>query len=440
MRLDGYRFVVCFSLLVTVSQQESSLGGEPAHPLPYDKSALIRELAISDPGRNPYLTLDDWLREAPLLPPGLSSERKDAFYRAWTTLWINTQSAEGAWIKPIISPGQRYMRGIWLWDAAFHVFGLAHGGPKARRLGLWQIEVMLSGQEASGKIPREIWQKGPRSFGKHGIQPPGILTLAANRLLPAADRGEETASVLEAMAVFYPKLARNHQWFLDNTRTSNGLCTWKTVDSWDTSPRWDRDVSAALDLNCWLYLDCEELAKMAGSVGKPDEAKEWTARAEELRRRINSVHWSEKLGVFNDALGDGSVSACLTPVVFWPLWVGLATEQQAKRTAQYLDAPRVFDVKWPLPSVAVEDPAFRPDDYWRGPVWINLNWVAIGGLQRYGDTDAAAVLREKTLDLIARSPILYEYYNPLTGEGLGSPHYGWTSALYIDLVLRAGAE
>jgi hypothetical protein len=35
---------------------------------------------------------------------------------------------------------------------------------------------------------------------------------------------------------------------------------------------------------------------------------------------------------------------------------------------------------------------------------------------------------------------LYEYYSPLTGNGLGSPHYGWTSSLYIDLILGTAVQ
>lgn len=400
------------------------------------KPGLIQQLHIDEPDRDPYLSLDAWLAEAPELPQGVSAEREAAFYRAWTTLWINTQPPEGAWIRPIISPGHRYMRGIWLWDAGFHILGLVHGGPKARQLGLWQIEVMLSGQEASGKIPREIWKQGPRSFGRHGIQSPGILTLAANRLLEAAKGDHERAAVLEAMRGFYPKLVRNHEWFWTHTRTGESLCTWTRVDSWDTSPRWDTQVAAAVDLNCWLYLDRLELARMARSLGRVDEAERWTRQAGDLRKAIHRVHWSDEWGLFNDVLEDGSISRCLTPVVFWPLWVGVATQEQAAQCLPYLADPKVFASPWPVPSVALDHPAFAADDYWRGPVWINLNWVAIRGLQGYGHDSAAALLREKTLDLIARTPVLHEYYNPTNGAGLGSPHYGWTAALYIDLIMR----
>jgi glycogen debranching enzyme len=85
--------------------------------------------------------------------------------------------------------------------------------------------------------------------------------------------------------------------------------------------------------------------------------------------------------------------------------------------------------------VAQNDPSFTPTNFWRGPVWVNLNWMAVRALQRYGFDAEAADLRARTLSLVARTPTPYEYYNPRTGDGLGSPNYGWTAALYIDLAL-----
>jgi len=64
-----------------------------------------------------------------------------------------------------------------------------------------------------------------------------------------------------------------------------------------------------------------------------------------------------------------------------------------------------------------------------------MNRIAIRGVERYGFKDKAATLREKTLKLVSRTPILYEYYDSQIGEGLGSPHYGLTAALFIDLGL-----
>ncbi len=87
-----------------------------------------------------------------------------------------------------------------------------------------------------------------------------------------------------------------------------------------------------------------------------------------------------------------------------------------------------------VPSVAADEPGFDPRRYWRGPVWMNTNWLLIRGLESLGLATEAARLADSTLDLTRAG--LHEYYDPLTGEGLGGPCFSWTAALTIDLVSR----
>ena len=35
---------------------------------------------------------------------------------------------------------------------------------------------------------------------------------------------------------------------------------------------------------------------------------------------------------------------------------------------------------------------------------------------------------------------LYEYYDSKSGQGLGAPHFGWSAAFLIELILNFGAE
>ncbi len=255
--------------------------------------------------------------------------------------------------------------------------------------------------------------------------------------MEAARGRSERSEVKKALADIYPRLVKNQQWFIATVLKSDGLGTWKNEDTgWDTSTRWDKPVLAALDLDCFVYLDRIELSKMAQTLGKNEEAKQWDAKAREIRDTIRRMHWNEKLGIYNDILPDKSVNDAVTPVIFWPLALGVATPDQAVNTVKYLSDPKAFATRWPLPSVAAGDPGFEPRNYWRGPVWINLNWFAVRGLERCGQKAAAAQLREKTLDLIARTVVLHEYYDPLTGDPLGSDNYGWTSAVYVDLIMN----
>jgi glycogen debranching enzyme len=90
----------------------------------------------------------------------------------------------------------------------------------------------------------------------------------------------------------------------------------------------------------------------------------------------------------------------------------------------------------------MDDPKYDPNQMWRGPTWVNVNYLLIDGLQRSGYPELARELRRRTLDLISGQDDIYEYYHPETGEN--PPHaastFGWSSAVFIDLAIQAANE
>ncbi|NWF65675.1 MAG: hypothetical protein HXY38_15375, partial [Chloroflexi bacterium] len=90
-----------------------------------------------------------------------------------------------------------------------------------------------------------------------------------------------------------------------------------------------------------------------------------------------------------------------------------------------------------------DDPTFDPVDMWRGPTWVNVNWLVVQGLKRQGFLPQAIALARQTIELVGpryagkqrlRSPRIWEWYHPHTGEPLGNNQYSW-SALVIDFIL-----
>ncbi|MEI6237863.1 MAG: hypothetical protein WCP03_04675, partial [Candidatus Saccharibacteria bacterium] len=69
----------------------------------------------------------------------------------------------------------------------------------------------------------------------------------------------------------------------------------------------------------------------------------------------------------------------------------------------------------------------------QGPTWINTNWLIIDGLWRMGYEKEAASLKSNTIEMMRQNEI-WEYYNPLTGEGLGIKNFSWSAALALDLL------
>ena len=85
--------------------------------------------------------------------------------------------------------------------------------------------------------------------------------------------------------------------------------------------------------------------------------------------------------------------------------------------------------------------------YWRGPIWINLNYLVLAGLHHYARIDgpvrerAAEVYRELRDNLVGtmvdeweRTGYLWEQYNPDSGRGQRThPFNGWSSLALLAL-------
>ncbi|MDQ3104841.1 MAG: glycogen debranching protein [Actinomycetota bacterium] len=122
---------------------------------------------------------------------------------------------------------------------------------------------------------------------------------------------------------------------------------------------------------------------------------------------------------------------------FAPLVCGGLGPAQQRRMVELLESSDWTgneQLRWPvLPSTSPTSPDFRSRAYWRGPSWPVMNWFFVWALAARGERGAAARLRRAALDQLADGS-LAEYYEPVTGEGLGSVDQSWTAAAVLDLV------
>jgi neutral trehalase len=116
-----------------------------------------------------------------------------------------------------------------------------------------------------------------------------------------------------------------------------------------------------------------------------------------------------------------------------PLYAGTISQERAKQLVKLLENDQIFGPPYPIPSVPLNSFWFHPKLYWQGPSWVNMNWLIIDGLKRYGFKEHAEALKESTLEMVTKSGC-YEYFDPLTGEPAGAPNFSWTAALAIDML------
>ena len=173
------------------------------------------------------------------------------------------------------------------------------------------------------------------------------------------------------------------------------------------------------------------LARIAGVLGLPAEAAAHRDRAHRITAAIAERLWNPRTRTFHarnlrtDTLGSARCVSGLLPLML----PDLAADQVDAIMAE-VRSPR-FGL--PAPSYDRTGPDFDTMRYWRGPVWINVNWLLRRGLLGHGFRDDAEDLRTAMVRLVHRNGH-FEYFHPDTGEGLGAPTFSWTAALCLDLL------
>jgi hypothetical protein len=173
------------------------------------------------------------------------------------------------------------------------------------------------------------------------------------------------------------------------------------------------------------------LAQIAGELGDAAEADAHRERAHRITTAIAKHLWNPETGSFHARdvhTGALSPEHCVSGLI--PLMLpDLATEQVEAILAE-ARSPR-FGL--PVPSYDRTSPKFDTLRYWRGPTWINVNWLLRRGLLVHGRLDEAEDLRTEMMRLVHRNGH-FEYFHPTTGKGLGAPAFSWTAALSLDLL------
>jgi hypothetical protein len=155
---------------------------------------------------------------------------------------------------------------------------------------------------------------------------------------------------------------------------------------------------------------------------------------DEYAAAFQEAHWDDAAGGWFDVdLVAGSRPAVPTAAGVAALAGGLGDREQAARAwAGYQKAcPGLL----PVPTAA-PGPGFEADRYWRGPVWLIVNWLVAGGLELAGLAGEAGAVRHTVLELAERG--FNEYFNPRTGAALGAGGFSFSAAVVLDVLETKG--
>jgi len=363
-------------------------------------------------------------------------------------------SPEGKLKRIWSTPDRLPHKHLWLWDSVFHAIGFRnYDTTLAEEL----ILAVLDCQENDGFIPHCAYPTGASQI----IQPP-VIAWGAWKVYEKSGNQAFLRTVFEANERFLA-------WCHENRRdTEEELYTWLTKDDvncrcdesgMDNSPRFDCHARLqAIDLSCFMANEARVMAKIAARLRDAEKEAFYTHWYHSIRKDINSKLWCGEEGFYYDYdLTNGTLHKVQSVASFLPLFAGVCDGAQAAALVAKLLDPETFGTPLPIPSISRQDPTYG-SDMWRGPVWINYNYMISDGLAENGYPELALTIRTKTVasvnDWYMRTGTVYEFYDPEHQQfpgrlnRKGAPYepydftvryqsirdYGWSNTLVFDLL------
>jgi alpha,alpha-trehalase len=337
--------------------------------------------------------------------------------------------AQGVLTRSYLTPAGYYQQ-MWDWDGFFiGAHWLNQNAADAKYLGDWVLS-FTAASDADGYVAGCIAPSGLHAlFGKFAMKP----FLAQGALLAG-----EKLNDYSWLRAAWPAMVRIEAyrrrtqfdahwklWFWDNAMQSGA----DNSASLTNDPK-ERSAILAVDASVWAMREDEAMAVLARRLGYAEDAARYQSEAAETRSAILKSLWNAEEGVFLNRRRDtGAWVRSLSWSSFVPLAEGMVPRAEAERMIrEHLLNPKEMHAPYGFRSLSASDPAYnneaiiKPYSNWRGPVWINANYLDWIALRRYGfNSDAhwlAVTLAGALHRDIARWGSMHECYDAETGDGL----------------------
>jgi alpha,alpha-trehalase len=201
-------------------------------------------------------------------------------------------------------------------------------------------------------------------------------------------------------------------------------------------------------LNSLLYKMEKDMAEMYKTLDNPTSAAHMDKMAENRKDRMNRVLWSDRHGMYQDYnFKTDQQRHYPYATMFFPMWAGVASPQQAQKTMQNLP---VLEAPGGLMTSSTHS-----GNQWDAPfAWAPLQDIAVKGLLNYdtqvpGAKDAAVRLSNKFVNTVAKEfgeeHGIFEKYDARRmendvangidfGYDSNEPGFGWTNGTFLELL------
>ena len=324
------------------------------------------------------------------------------------------------------------------WDLYFENLYLSY-------YGVWQycftnLKEFLNREQADGYVNRSLIKQRDRQQFKPFLAQLTVLGCRQNHDDFEWLRGN-----------YYERLVKYIDKWFSYDSDHNGLPVWNSADAAGTDNQWSRGGALGafeiegVDLASYLIRELRAMAVIAAHLNLSADSKTLTRHADHVVKLINSTFWDEQQGMYfdrNEKTGKRVYVKSATN--FMPLFAGAATHSRARRMIhEHLLNPEEFWLTYPVASYAKTEPDYYQGSHnkecnWRGPTWAPTNYMIFQGLQHYGYHAEARELATRLFNMaLVKNPVLREYYNAETGEGLGQTRFWGFTALYYGMLLES---
>lgn len=340
-----------------------------------------------------------------------SSKYSQLYAKCISVMKSQLYSPEGRVKRIWSTPDRLPHRNMWLWDSVFHAIGHRHLDTEvAQNLILALFDI----QGDDGFIPH----MARPDFISSITQPP-VIAWGAWLVYEKSGDKSFLKEVFECNKKFLV-------WCQNNRRkTEKELYSWHTnpdlnnrcdESGMDNSPRFDTESNLyAIDFSCYMANEARFMKRIADELSDREGAVFFDDWYERIKADINGTLWCGEEGFYYDYDIDNS---CLNKVQavtsFLPFFAGICDDKQCESLISHLESPDEFGTEFSVPTISKKDKTFG-SDMWRGPVWINFNYMISSGLRDYGYTDLSEKIKDKSLDIInewyKRTGTVYEFYD-----------------------------
>lgn len=153
---------------------------------------------------------------------------------------------------------------------------------------------------------------------------------------------------------------------------------------------------------------------------------------------MNNKLWDDR-GIYNayDLKADQKIEV-YSHSGFIPLFAQIPSTEKALQMKEYLLSPSFVGEEdhptYLCPSHALDHPDHDSIRYWRGPIWLNINWMLAEGAKYYQMYSLSDRIIQDSITLV-REKGFYEYFDPYKNSklttGCGTDNFSWTAAMTI---------